>query len=120
MSIVVGGHGGVRQGAGRPGADSADAVPLASYNEARARHENTKADLAALDLSIKLGDHLPREPIRIAAATAVASVVQALRSLPDSLEREFHLDPEVTEAISARIDEALADLGRQFKAMSGE
>jgi phage terminase Nu1 subunit (DNA packaging protein) len=120
MNAVVGGHGGYREGAGRKAADHPDADALESYNAARARHETTKADAAELDLAIKRGQYLAREPIRLAAATAVAAVVQALRSLPDNLEREFHLSPEVTEAIEARVDEALADLGRQFKAMTGE
>lgn len=116
----VGGHGGAREGAGRKGHDDPSTPALQRYNEARARHEEIKADGAALELSIKRGEYLPREPIRLAAAAAVASVVQALRSMPDTLERKFNLSPEVTEAIEKCVDEALADLGRQFKAMTGE
>lgn len=121
MQTAIGGNtGGRREGAGRKPASETDNEAIASYNAHRARHEAIKADSAELELSIKRGQYLARDPIRSAAATAVAAIVQALRSLPDNLEREFSLEPEVVESISMRIDEALADLGKQFKAMSGE
>lgn len=120
MSGVIGGHGGAREGSGRKGPDDPSTPALQSYNEARAAHEWLKVADAELALSIKRGEYLPRAPIQLAAATAVAAVVQALRSLPDALEREFKLPPDVVEAVEKRIDETLADLGAQFKAMSGE
>lgn len=93
---------------------------MASYNEARARHEWLKVADAELSLSIRRGEYLPRAPIQLAAATIAQSIVQTMRSLPDALEREFKLPPEVVEAVEKRIDEALADLAAQFKAMCGE
>lgn len=92
---------------------------LQRYNEERARHEKIKADAAEFDLDIKRGQYLPRTAVQGASAIAVAAVVQSMRSLGDKLEREFKLPPEVAEAIEATIDEALADIGKQFKAMSG-
>lgn len=120
MDEIVGGHGGAREGAGRKPEGSSSSVAIARFNEARARHEEIKAEAAALDLSIRQGQHLPRDKVQAAAAVAVAGLVQAMRSLGPSLERELSLAPEVAAAIEARIDDALADLSRQFKALAGD
>lgn len=111
-------RGGRRENAGRKVAGSSEAAALARYNEAKADHEETKAEAAAFELAIKRGEYLPRASVQLAASTAAASLVQALRSLPDNLEREFRLDPDVVANIEARIDEALADLSKQFEAMT--
>lgn len=120
MSEIVGGHGGKREGAGRKAEGSSASAALKRYNEARALHEEVKAQSAALDLSIRQKQHLPRAQVQAAASIAVGSLVQAMRSIGPSLERELNLAPEVAAAIEARVDDALADLSRQFKALAGE
>lgn len=121
MSERIGGHGGRREGAGaKPAAERSAPEDLAAYNKAKARVEEAKAEDAELNLAIKRGEYVLRTAVQTASATAVAAVVQSLRSLPDNLERKFNLKPEVVEAISVQIDDALAELGRQFKAMAGE
>jgi len=63
---------------------------------------------------------LPRDVQRQASATALAVLTQSLRSIPDNLEREFSLKPEVAEAIAVQIDSALAEIAGAFKAMTNE
>lgn len=112
------GHGGARERAGRK-TDEENATPaLVLYNESRARKEAAQASMAELDLGVKAGQLLQRDAIKSASSIAFASFVQQMRSLPDNLEREFGISPLVAEQIGKAIDEALADLSKQFKAMS--
>lgn len=121
MTERIGGHGGKREGAGaKPGVERSSAEDLAAYNRARTRVEEAKAEDAEMNLAIKKRDYVLRTAVQTASATAVAAIVQTLRSLPDNLERKYSLKPEIVEAIAQDIDEALAELGRQFKAMAGE
>lgn len=75
---------------------------------AKARKETALAGLNELELQIKSGQYLPREAYREATATVLAALSQGLRSLPDMLERDFGLAPEVLIQIETAIDESLA------------
>lgn len=86
------------------------ANPAALYAGAKARKEAALAAKAELEFRVKAGMYLPRDAIRAANARAFQSVSQTMRSLPDLLERRFGLQPEVTDAVSAAIDESLGDL----------
>jgi len=120
MDVQVPGYGGARAGAGRKPAAESSAEDARLYNASRARKEAALAGIAELDLGQKAGSLLHRDKVQLASSMAFASFVQSLRSLPDNLERDQGITPEVAEAIGTAIDEALADLGRQFKAMAGE
>ena len=121
MSERIGGHGGRREGAGRKPADErSSAEDIAAFNKAKSRVEEAKAEDAELNLAIKKREYVLRSAVQTASATAVAAIVQTLRSLPDNLERKFGLKPEVVESIAEQVDGALAELGRQFRAMVGE
>ena len=80
--------------------------------------EGLKADEREFNLEVSRGNYLPRDIQRQAAATALAVLTQSLRSVPDNLEREFSLAPEVVESIAVQIDNALAEISAAFKAMT--
>lgn len=108
MSGPAFGHGGTREGAGRPtGSGGPKSEDKASYDEWRARSERAKALTAEFDLAIKEGAYLPRDAVSAASATAIAAFVQHCRGIADTLERTLGLAPEVSEAIGRGIDEAL-------------
>lgn len=114
------GHGGAREGAGAPAGPrnpERQQVRL-DFETERARHEKIKADERELELEIRRGNYLPRDVQRTAAATMLAVVAQSMRSLADSLERQFALQPQVAEAISVRVDEALEELAQSLKKMT--
>ena len=113
------GHGGQRDGAGRKAAGYEKSDDLKSLDSAKARHESLKADLAELALRVKRGELVERAGVQSAAATALATLAQALRSIPDSLERELNLDPDTSERVGAMIDSALDDLADTFEMMTG-
>ncbi len=128
LLIPDGRNGGARMGSGRKSAAELAAQDaeledegVDTYAVSRARKEQALADKevvlakkAILDYEIQAGSYVPREAVVRAAATGYATVVQAMRSIPDNLERRLGLDPTVTEAIEIAIDEALADLEVQL------
>jgi len=118
------GHGGRREGAGRPvGGDALNAERAsvrADFEAERARHEKIKADEREFEFAIKQGQYLPRVAQQAAAATALAILTQSLRSIPDNIERSLGLGPEAVEAVAIQIDDALAEVAMAFKAMTHE
>lgn len=117
-----GGRGGRRAGAGRKSREVEDRVaaeleddgyvPLA---KARARKESALADKAELEFKRMSGEYIERAAVREACATAYAALAQALRSIPDNLERRAGVAPEIAEQVGDVIDETLADLAAQFE-----
>lgn len=93
---------------------------IEDFEEARARNESAKADLNELEFKIKSGEYVARVAVVQATATAYAAIAQALRSLPDHLERRLALAPEVAEEIGRQIDEALGELAGVLEKMRGE
>ena len=134
------GHGGVRPGAGAkkrgrpPGSmtqNRLDEKPVAvvppqittetleGYAKSRARVEQTKALNAELHYRIKLGEYVSIEGVKAASAMAMSMFAQRMRSLPDDIERKFNASPEIIQAISDSLDEALTDLAKSFELMGG-
>jgi phage terminase Nu1 subunit (DNA packaging protein) len=128
---VVGGHGGPRPGSGRKKGyspkrikeleaqtesaetkldDEVEAVTSTALKKAQAvaRKESALADLNELDYKVKSGQYLERAAFREAAATVLSELAQALRSLPDALERKHALPPKVIQDVERTVDEALA------------
>lgn len=113
------GHGGMRAGAGRKPEGYEKPEDLKELDKQKARHEGLKADLAELGLRQKRGELVERSAVQTAAATALQTLAQALRSIPDALERELGIAPDVGERIGAMIDGALDDCATTFEMMSG-
>ncbi len=113
------GHGGARRGAGRKPAGYVKPQEVKDFEIARGRNEAAKASLNELEYKIKTGQHLPREAIQQAAAMALASLAQSLRSIPDALESEG-VPPDICEAVSLKIDTTLDSIADDFEMMVGE
>lgn len=111
------GHGGAREGAGRKAYEKSD--DQRNYDGAKARHESAKADLAELAYRERIGELVARDAIKQAAATALATLAQGLRSIPDNLERKMNVDPEVAERVGGYIDSALNDLADALEMLTG-
>ncbi|MQR02338.1 DUF1441 family protein [Glaciimonas soli] len=114
------GHGGSRRNAGRKSDTHIKPETVIDYDEARARNESIKADLNTLEFKIKSSEYVARNGVRQASATALASLAQTLRSVPDNLERKLGITPEVAEEVGRQIDAALQDLANEFEIMCGD
>ena len=115
------GHGGAREGAGRPaGTGYTKSQDQKDLDKARARHESVKADLAELELREREGELVQRSAVKKAAATLLATLAQGLRSIPDNLERKLNVTPEVSEAVGKEIDNMLNELADSLEMMTGE
>jgi len=119
-------HGGRRRGAGRKPAaeeqatqeEEAAANPEGlSYNAARARNEAAKARINEINLAVRSSELVERGAVQRASATLLATLTQALRAIPDNIERTLALPPEVIDAISKQIDDGLAALAADLKKM---
>lgn len=96
---------------GDPTADPNERTRLAWRKaEALTLKEEALASQAQLKYQIDSGNYLSRDAFREASATAMAEVAQAVRSLPDLLERKANLSPEQVVLAERVIDEALAGL----------
>lgn len=116
---IVSGRGGARPGAGAKPKGHVKSAETVALDKSKARHEQAKAELAELDLKVKTGLYVERAAVRQASATAMSSVAQTLRSVPDNLERRMGIAPEVAEAVGRAIDAALNDLADEFELMTG-
>lgn len=115
---MAGGWGGTREGSGRKPEGYEPPPEKVDYDRERAEHERVKRKQREFKLAQERGEYLPRDAVRQASATVMAVMAQALRSLPDNLERQFALPPEVVEAISEQCDAALADLSVGLRKMA--
>lgn len=114
------GHGGAREGAGRPpGSGYTKSDDQKDLDKQKARHEKVKADRAELELARERGEVVARAGVIQAAATALATLAQALRTIPDTLERRHAIAPELAEVIAKEIDDALDAVAGTFEMMAG-
>jgi phage terminase Nu1 subunit (DNA packaging protein) len=112
--------GGARPNSGPKPAGYEHPEGRADFEKERAEHERIKREQRQLKLDIERGLYLRRDAVRQASATAQAVMAQSLLSLPDNLERQFSLAPEVVVAITGEIDGVLQDLAKAMKAMAGD
>lgn len=110
-------RGGARAGSGAKPAGYVKPAESVALDKARARKEAANADMAEIDVKIKMGQFGDREQFRQASATAIASMVQTLRSIPDNLERKLGIAPEVAQEVGDQIDAALDELASEFEMM---
>ncbi len=117
------GHGGRREGAGRPPGQAVGGDPLrgqarVDFDVEKALHEKVKREEREFSFAVTKGEYLPRVAQQTAAATALAVLTQSLRSIPDNIERSLGLGPEAVEAIAIQIDDALAEVAAAFRTMT--
>ncbi len=116
------GHGGHRQGAGRPaGAIRSDHTER--FNKARADKEEQSAILKKLevqeadaDLKKSMGDLVPRDEVERGFATFVSTVVMMLNTLPDIIERDAGISGEAVARIRASLDKVRRELSTKLEA----
>lgn len=119
---MANGWGGRRERSGpRDAPATEDGVTVTQRLDAeKLRHERIKADRAEFAHQVELGNYLPRDSQRTAAATLLSVITQSLRSIPDNIEMEFSLPPKVIEAIAAQIDAGLSVAAKSLKAMTND
>ena len=115
-------NGGARPGAGRKGKafeDAADAAAIESgvpaFNTSKAHKEYWAAKNTELEFKKNHGLYVSRAEVQRVCASAMSALVQAMRSMPDNLERKFGLTPDVTQEIGKVVDECLDDIGKEFE-----
>lgn len=81
--------------------------------------EESLAGLKALELQVETKKYLPRDAYREATATMLATLSQALRSIPDTLERKLSLAPEALQYIEATIDKQLSSAATTLALFAG-
>lgn len=113
-------NGGAREGSGRKPNGYVKPKEVQAFDAARARNEQAKAELNELELKIKSGEYGSRAAFRQATATALASLAQTLRSVPDNLERRLGISPEIAAEVGMQIDDALNDIASEFEMMTSQ
>ncbi len=108
----------LRRPVGRKPAGYVRPEEVKDFEIARARNEHAKAQLNELAVKIKSGEYGSRAAFRQACATALASLAQTLRSVPDNLERKLGVSPEVAAEVGHLIDDSLNDLASEFEMMT--
>jgi len=139
---VIPARGGRREGAGRPKGmgneqmqaraaaaeageeeldpESTDRLTIAVRKaKAVALKEESIAGLKALELQVETKKYLPRDAYREATATLLATLSQALRSIPDTLERKYGLPPAALQYVEATIDEQLSSAATTLALFAG-
>lgn len=111
-------RGGYRENSFRPPELKPD--ERVNYELERAEHERVKREQREFKLAVEKGQYVDREAVRQASSTALAVLTQALRSLPDNLERTLSLTPEQAEAAALAVDAALTECSVAFRAMAPE
>lgn len=100
--------------------DSPDRLTIAVRKAmAVALKEESIAGLKALELKVETKKYLPRDAYREATATLLATLSQALRSIPDTLERKYSLPPEALQYIEATVDEQLSSAASTLALFAG-
>lgn len=117
---MAGGWGGAREGAGRKPAGYEPPQERVDYERERAEHERVKREQREFKLAQERGEYVSRDAVRTASSTALAVLTQSFRAIPDNLERQFALSPEVVEAIANQIDASLAEVAVALKAMTSD
>lgn len=116
------GYGGARPRAGRKkAADKAQAepgekeTPYQRFERARADKEEALARQALVKAALEEGVVVSREAVQAAAAKAFSMCSQSLDAIPDNLERQMALAPEIAEKVAQYINEAKAQLAEDLQ-----
>ncbi len=93
--------------------DGTESEPTSlAVRKARAQTSDLEWKALQSELNYKKdsGEYLSRSAFKEASATLLAEVAQALRSLPDILERKCNLEPDALIKAEQVIDDALSTL----------
>jgi len=112
-------HGGARANSGPKPKGYEKPTQVVDYEVAKARKESALADLHELDYKVKSQEYVARAAVRQAVATAMATLVQSMRSLSDNLERNG-VPTDVCLIVENEVNEALANVGRDLKMFTDE
>ena len=80
------------------------------YAQSRARKEDALASLAELRLKTQSALYLPKAAFVHGNAVAQQTIAQALRTIPDTLERKLGVTPAVASEVATYIEAALGEL----------
>ena len=111
------GHGGARHNAGRRGKEYESSAVAVDFDEARARNETAKAGLNEIELKIKSGEYIARSAVQSASATALATMSQTMRSIPDNMERKG-IEASICDMVERIIDDVMAGLSQELEVLS--
>jgi phage terminase Nu1 subunit (DNA packaging protein) len=100
---------------GRKTNDVRDESSYQEYARAKARKESALADKAELEAAKMVGALVERAAVRDAAAKALATISQAIRAIPDTLERRMGIAPDVVQAVEQQIDESMDELAADLE-----
>ena len=121
------GRGGRRAGAGRKPAPVKEAIAqkietagVSDIYVSKARKEEAQASMAELELRIKSEQYVSRDAVRTVSARMLATLAQALRSIPDNVERQFALRPEQVQMIADLVDDALDEAATALVNLVGD
>ena len=103
-----------------PAADDGAPSLMAQLDAEKLAHERVKREQREFKLAVERGEYLPRDAVRQASATALAVLSQALRTIPDNVERQMSLAPEVITLIERSVDAALSEAALAFKVMAND
>lgn len=111
------GHGGARANSGRRGKEYESSAVAVDFDEARARNETAKAGLNEIELKIKAGEYIARAAVQSASATALATMSQTMRSIPDNMERKG-IAADICAMVERIIDDVMAGLSQELAVLS--
>ena len=107
------GHGGQRDGAGRPKKDE-ERSDVQAFNSARARKESALAHLREMEVAQRMRSLIPAHEAEEILAVTFAQIAQSLLSFPDLLERRAGLPPEATELVDQTVHSLLERITDQL------
>lgn len=86
----------------------------------RARVDHHRANLLALEQAEAERRLIPATEVESAVALAFGTISQALRAIPDNLERRHGIEPDVAEAVETAILSAMDHLADELVALAPE
>ena len=114
-------HGGARPGSGAKKKPINGEDPYLLRARAQAKREAFKADLAELEYRREIGELYRRDEVMRTFTTAMAIMVEQLRSIPDKMEREAGISPSQAEIAERVIDAQLEEIrAKIIEAMDSE
>ena len=118
MPTTTNTHGGKRPGAGRKPGPVSDANQR--FTEARAKKEAALARLRQAEADTAERLLIPAAEVEETVATAYAAIAQRLLGLPDLLERQHGLDPELVQAIEGTIHQMMSALADDLQTLAAD
>lgn len=103
------------QGRASAETEAATKVDYIELQKAKARTEIAKADKMELDVRVRSARYVERAIVQAEGAKLLNALSQAIRSIPDGLERQLDLPPEVVDGLAKGLDAALREIGGKLE-----